>query len=198
MAHTVITVGREFGSGGRIVAQRVAQALGIPFYDRAVIQIAAEESGLSQDFIHRTETTKVGSFLFDVYMSTQNLPVSHQVFLAESRVIRRVAEEGPCVIVGRCADYVLRNRESAFHAFLHAPLEQRVLRAEQEYGLKGADIAAQVKKIDKGRASYYEHFTDSRWGRAQNYHLSVNSALGVDKAVELVLTLAGKGHVHGG
>lgn len=197
MDHTVITVGREFGSGGRVVAQRVAQALGIPFYDRAVIKMASEATGFTQDFIRRTEQTKGSGFLFDLYMDAQNLPVTDQVFLAESKVIQQVAQQGPCVIVGRCADYVLRGQEGILSVFLHAPLEQRVLRAEQEYRLEGANVQAQVLKVDKGRAAYYRHFTDGNWGELANYHLTINSALGLEKAVELVLTLAGKGCAHG-
>lgn len=197
MANTVITVGREFGSGGRIVAQRVAKALGVPFYDRAVLKMVAEETGFSQDFIQQTEQRKAGGFFFDIYMDVQNLPVTDQVFLAESKVIRRVAEQGSCVIVGRCADYVLRDREEVFSVFFHAPIKERILRAEKEYRLKESNIQAQISKIDRGRAAYYERYTNGRWGQAQNYHLTINSTLGLDKAAELMLTLTGKGCGYG-
>lgn len=190
MSHTVITIGREFGSGGRLVAQRVAEALNVPFYDKAVIDLAAKETGLSEEFIRQAENKKTSSFLYNLYMSTQNLPVSDQVFIAESEVIRKVAAQGPCVIVGRCADYVLRNQEGVLNVFIHAPLDQRVFRAKDEYKIEAPDVKSYVLKQDKSRAAYYEHFSDGVWGKAQNYHLSVCSSIGLDNVVKLILTLA--------
>ena len=174
MAHTVITVGREYGSGGRLIAQKAAEALGIPFFDRSIINMAAEETGLSADFIRRTEQQKTSSFLYNLYMSTQSLPVNDQVFIAQSEVIRRVAAEGPCIIVGRCADYVLRNQSDvdALNLFIHAP-----------------DLRLYNLKQDKNRAAYYEHFTDGQWGKAQNYHLAVSSGLGLETIVRLLTDL---------
>lgn len=190
MSHTVITIGREFGSGGRIVAQRVAEQLNIPFYDKAVIDLAAKETGLSQDFIRQAEQKKTSSFLYNLYMSTQNLPVSDQVFIAESEVIRKVAAQGSCVILGRCGDYVLRSQEGVLNVFIHAPLDQRVARARDEYKVEAADVKQYVQKQDKARAAYYEHFSDGVWGKAQNYHLSVCSSIGLDQVVKLIVTLA--------
>lgn len=196
MAHTVITIGRQFGSGGRIVAQRVADALHVPFYDKAVIDLAAKETGLSEEFIRQAEQQKTSSFLYNLYMSTQNLPVSDQVFIAESEVIRRVAAEGPCVIVGRCADYVLRNQEGVLNVFIHAPLDERIFRAREEYGIESPDVRSYVLKYDKRRAAYYEHFADGAWGKAQSYHLSINSTIGLDVTVDLILALAEKWGLH--
>ena len=190
MSHTVITIGREFGSGGRIVAQRVAEQLNIPFYDKAVIDLAAKETGLSQDFIRQAEQKKTSSFLYNLYMSTPNLPVSDQVFIAESEVIRKVAAQGPCVILGRCGDYVLRSQEGVLNVFIHAPLDQRVARVRDEYKVDAADPRQYVQKQDKARAAYYEHFSDGVWGKAQNYHLSVCSSIGLDQVVKLIVTLA--------
>ena len=142
MAHTVITVGREYGSGGRLIAQKAAEALGIPFFDRSIINMAAEETGLSADFIRRTEQQKTSSFLYNLYMSTQSLPVNAQVFIAQSEVIRRVAAEGPCIIVGRCADYVLRNQSGvdALNLFIHAPMEERIRRVREEYKVQALSL----------------------------------------------------------
>lgn len=161
MAHTVITIGRQFGSGGRIVAQRIAEELHIPFYDKAVIDMAAKETGLSQEFIRQAEQKKTSSFLYNLYMSAHNLPVTDQVFIAESDVIRRVAAEGPCVIVGRCADYVLQRQEGVLNLFIHAPLEERIFRTREAYKVDTPDIRAYVLKQDKNRSAYYEHFTDN-------------------------------------
>lgn len=192
MAHTVITVGREYGSGGRLIAQKAAEALGIPFFDRSIINMAAEETGLSADFIRRTEQQKTSSFLYNLYMSTQSLPVNDQVFIAQSEVIRRVAAEGPCIIVGRCADYVLRNQSGvdALNLFIHAPMEERIRRVREEYKVQAPDLRLYILKQDKNRAAYYEHFTDSVWGKAENYHLAINSTIGLDTTVELILALA--------
>lgn len=192
MAHTVITVGRQFGSGGRIVAQRAAEALHIPFYDKGIIDLAAKETGLSEEFIRQAEQKKTSSFLYNLYMSTQSLPVSDQVFIAESEVIRRVAAQGPCVIVGRCADYVLRNQEGVLNVFIHAPLDERIFRAKEEYKIDAPDVRSYVVKHDKSRAAYYEHFADGTWGKAQNYHLAINSAIGLDTTLDLILALAKK------
>ena len=196
MAHTVITIGRQFGSGGRIVAQRVAESLRIPFYDKAVIDLAAKETGLSEEFIRQAEQKKTSSFLYNLYMSTQNLPVSDQVFIAESDVIRKVAAVGPCVIVGRCADYVLRNQEGVLNLFIHAPLDERIFRAKEEYKVEAADVRAYVLKQDKRRAAFYEHFSDRVWGKAENYHLAINSTIGLDTTVDLTLALAEERGLH--
>ena len=184
MAHTVITVGREYGSGGRLIAQKAAEALGIPFFDRSIINMAAEETGLSADFIRRTEQQKTSSFLYNLYMSTQSLPVNDQVFIAQSEVIRRVAAEGPCIIVGRCADYVLRNQSD-----VDAPMEERIRRVREEYKVQAPDLRLYILKQDKNRAAYYEHFTDGQWGKAQNYHLAVSSGLGLETIVRLLTDL---------
>ncbi|WP_418780046.1 AAA family ATPase [Intestinimonas sp.] len=191
MAHTVITVGREYGSGGRLIAQKAAEALGIPFFDRSIINMAAEETGLSADFIRRTEQQKTSSFLYNLYMSTQSLPVNDQVFIAQSEVIRRVAAEGPCIIVGRCADYVLRNQSDvdALNLFIHAPMEERIRRVRDEYKVQAPDLRLYILKQDKNRAAYYEHFTDGQWGKAQNYHLAVSSGLGLETIVRLLTDL---------
>ena len=190
MAHTVITISRQFGSGGRIVAQRLAETLHIPFYDKAVIDLAAKETGLSEEFIRQAEQKKTSSFLYNLYMSTQNLPVSDQVFIAESDVIRKVAAAGPCIIVGRCADYVLRNQEGVLNLFIHAPLDERIFRAKEEYKVEVPDVRAYVLKQDKNRAAFYEHFSDRVWGKAENFHLSINSTIGLDTTVDLILALA--------
>lgn len=196
MAHTVITIGRQFGSGGRIVAQRVAENLHIPFYDKAVIDLAAKETGLSEEFIRQAEQKKTSSFLYNLYMSTQNLPVTDQVFIAESEVIRKVAAVGPCVIVGRCADYVLRNQEGVLNLFIHAPLDERIFRAKEEYKVDAPDVKAYVLKQDKNRAAFYEHFSDRAWGKAENYHLAINSTIGLNTTVDLILALAEERGLH--
>lgn len=191
MAHTVLTIGRQFGSGGRIVAQRVAEALHIPFYDKAVIDLAAKETGLSEEFIRQAEQKKTSSFLYNLYMSTQNLPVSDQVFIAESDVIRKVAAQGPCVIVGRCADFILQDRTDCLKVFIHADMKFRADRIVRVYGEREKSPEARLKEKDKRRAAYYRFYTDMNWGNAANYHIALDSGvIGIEKSAEIIESLA--------
>ena len=127
----VITISREYGSGGRAIGERVAKELGVPFYDKQLILMAAKESGLSEEYIKKTEQMKSTSFLYGLYMGAQQLPMNDQIFLVQSKIIRKLADEGPCVIVGRCADYILREREDLLSVFVHAPVEFRAQRAHK-------------------------------------------------------------------
>lgn len=179
--NTIITIAREFGSGGRYVAQQLAQKLDIPFLDKQLIALAAQETGLSPEFIENTEERqKTTSLLYNLYFSTQNLPLSDQVFIAQSNILKQKAEQGPCVIVGRCADYVLRNFPNVLNVFIYAPIEARILRVQDVYKEKARDMHAYVRKQDKSRAAYYNHFTTEEWGQAHNYDVCMNSELGVD------------------
>ena len=175
MSIPVITISREYGSGGRAIGERLAKELGIPFYDKELIFMAAKESGLSEEYIKKTEQMKSTSFLYGLYMGAQQLPMNDQIFLVQSKIIRQVASEGPCVIVGRCADYVLRERKDLLNVFIHAPLSFRAERA-QEF----------VRKKDKKRASFYNYFSQNKWGDARHYHLAISSVYGVDFAVEVL------------
>ena len=131
MHYPVITISREYGSGGRAIGERLAKELGVPFYDKELIFMAAKESGLSEEYIKKTEQMKSTSFLYGLYMSAQQLPMNDQIFLVQSKIIRQVAQEGPCVIVGRCADYVLRERKDLLSVFIHAPVAFRADRAQK-------------------------------------------------------------------
>lgn len=189
MHSTIITIGREYASGGRLIAQRLAKALSIPFYDKELITRAAAKTGLSEQFIREAEQKKTSSFLYNLYFSAQSLPLSDQVFIAQSGVIQEVAASGACVIVGRCADYVLKDRPNCLHVFVHAPLEDRMRRAQEVYGVTAPDLESHVLKHDKSRAAYYNHFTTGQWGKCQNYDLVINSHLGLEVAVELIQRL---------
>lgn len=196
MNRKIITIGREYGSGGRIIADRLAALLGVPFYDRNLIEMAAKESGLSEDFIRKANMHRAtGSFLYDLYFSSKNLPISDQVYMAESEIIRKVAEQGPCVIVGRCANYVLRERTDCLHLFFHAPLEERIRRASEEYKLEGSpeQVRAAVIKQDKSRASYYNYFSAGRWGDCHDYDMTINTGIGLEETMDMLLNLLGKG-----
>lgn len=186
MSIPVITIAREYGSGGRLIGEAVAKNLDIPFYDKELILLAAKKSGLSEDYIRRTEQIKSASFLYSLYMTSQILPMSDQIFLLQSQIIRELAEKGPCVIVGRCADYVLRNMSNCLNIFIHAPIEDRMRRAIEEYGDDHPNMEDYIRKQDKKRASYYNYFSQNKWGNAHNYHLAINSSIGVDETVYLI------------
>ena len=196
----IITIGREYGSGGREIGQAVAKALGIAFYDKELISLAAKKSGLSDEFIANNEQRMRGGFMLNLaaasaysggFFSSQNLPLSESIFISQAQVIRDIAGKESAVIVGRCADYILDGRQNTINVFIHAPQEKRV---ERIMKLHGVDEAAALKEIltsDKERGNHYFRYTDRKWGKAQNYDLCINSALmGVDKTVEMIVDMA--------
>ena len=198
MSNYVISISREFGSGGRMIGKRLAARLGIPCYDRTLIQKTAEKSGLSPEFIARAEERArsrvhlpfahlgTGSAAY----SQQGVPVSLQAFFAQSEVIRELADEGPCVIVGRCSDYVLGERPECLKVFIHGNLEDRVTRCAEEYHISAQNMTDRVKEIDRGRANYYNFYTGHNWGEMRRYDLTLNSSVtGIEGAVEIIAAL---------
>ncbi|EMS72510.1 cytidylate kinase family protein [Ruminiclostridium cellobioparum] len=183
----VITISREYGSGGRIIGRRVAQALNIPFYDREIIGLAAEQAQLSVGAVEQSDQKMEKGFEYGLYIGRKYMPIPDQVFIAQSKVIKEIADKGACVIVGRCADHILQGKENCIHIFIHAPFKQRVRRAMGEYGLKAKDAEQAVQNNDVARESYYNHYTGAKWGDAHYYHLSINSSMGIEQCVELML-----------
>lgn len=190
MKYSIITIGREHGSGGRLIAQKVSQALGIPLYDKKLIRMIANDSGFSEEYIEQAEKRKSTSFLFNIYFDKANLPMDDQLFLAQANVIKQVAERGPCVIVGRCADQILKDRKDCLNVFIYAPMEEKMARTEQEYGEKPSNMKNYLQKFDKQRAAYYAHFTDETWGAAGHYHAMFNSTLGLDAVSAHIIHMA--------
>ena len=187
--NVVITIDREHGSGGRLIGRKLAAELGFAYYDDEIIAMTAKESGFTEDFISRMENTKTSSFLFSIYSATRELPLTEQVFLTQANIIRDLAEKGNCVIVGRCADYILRERPCCIRTFIHAPIGERVRRVKEFYGEEeGPDeqIKTRILKKDKKRASYYDYFAQCKWGLAQNYDITLDSSMGIDTAVEVL------------
>ena len=189
MENYVITITREYGSGGRIIAKKLAEKLNIKFYDKDLIAMTAKETGFAESFIEQSQNSKNNSFLYNLCVNSSTLPVNDQVFLAHSETIKKVSAESSCVIVGRCADYVLRDSKNCLSIFIHAPFQERVERAKNEYGLDHKNAETIVIKTDKERSSYYNYYTPNKWGKAQNYHLCVNSTIGIDESVELIVKL---------
>ena len=199
MSNYVISISREFGSGGRLIGKRLAAQLGIPCYDRTIIQKTAEKSGLSPDFIARAEERARSRFHLNIApigigvptFTHQGIPVSHQAFFAQADVIRELAAEGPCVIVGRCADYILREQEDCLNVFIHASMAARADRIVRLYGSSEKSPEKRLEEKDKRRRVYYKHYTDGDWGMSQNYHLSLDSGIiGIQRCVDIISELA--------
>ena len=184
MKNLIITISRQYGSGGRQIGQQLAKELNIPFYDKEIIDLAAKESGLAADFIRGQEQQLTQSLLFSIVTNfTSNssafnpnmLSLSDQVYLAEAKAIRSLADKGSCVMVGRCADWVLEKDYDVLRVFVCAPIETRCKRAVEEYGDKAENIQKAVQSIDKQRARYCQHYCDKAWEDAENYDLCLNS-----------------------
>lgn len=195
MKKLIVTLSREYGSGGLEIGRALAEALGLPFYDKKLLSIAAEKSGFSEELLRQAESKATNSLLYSLATSLgvgaygpDTLSLYDKMYLAQFDVIRQVAEEGSCVIVGRCADYVLQGQENCRHFFLHAPLEDRMNRAIKEYGDDPANIKSVVLKHDKARANYYYHYTNQKWGDAKLYDMTLNtSPTGPEGAVKMLL-----------
>jgi cytidylate kinase len=178
----IITIGRQFGSGGKEIGEKVAQRLGYAFYDKEILTMAAEESGFSPAAMEHYDEKPSGSLIYSLYMTgaatSDNLPLNQQLAFAQFNIIRKVAAADNCVIVGRCADYILREKKNLVTVFLHAPTEYRVQRVMAEKAISTPSLAEKtIKKQDKARADYYNFFTHKKWGDAGSAMLSVDTSL---------------------
>lgn len=185
----VITITRQYASGGREIGQKLAEQLGIEFYDNKLLEVAAKDSGIHQSHFEENDERRTNSFLY--MLSTTygqgGAPFDDTLFFAQLNAIQKIASEKPCVIIGRCADYALRDFKGVVNIFISAPLEIRIKRAIEVYGIEEKHAESYVKRIDKQRTSYYNYYTDKRWGTPQNYQLCVDSsALGIDGTVNLL------------
>ena len=187
----VITISREFGSGGRTIGRKVAEKLGIPCYDAEIIEKIAEESGYSGDYIRSEGEGSSDRWLSNLFSDRTMGPTNQDtIWVIQSRIIRELAEKGPCVIVGRCADYVLRGQADLLNVFIHADPQKRAERIVREYGERDASPLERIREKDRRRAAYHRFYTDLKWGHAQNYHICLDSGvLGIDKCAELVAFL---------
>ncbi len=199
----IITIGRELGSGGRTIGKMVANRLGIPYYDRELIDKAAENSGLAKQYVESSEQRITNSFLYNLAMGTsygygilqnanrQTLPLSEQIYEAQREVITKYANQGRCVIVGRCADQILADREDVLRVFIYADMEKRVERGIREYGMAKQTARKEIEKSDKERSRHYNTFTDKIWGDRHNYDLMLNSGtLDHENCVKIICTMA--------
>ena len=195
--YSVITIGRQYGSGGRQVGKQLAEKWNVPYYDKEILNLAAKESGICEELFETHDEKPTNSLLFSLVMGMQfretpgefymDMPINHKIFLAQFDTIRRLASQGPCVIVGRCADYILRDNPHAVNVFIHAPLDSRVKRAVSVYGLPEEKAEEILLKTDKQRASYYNYYAAGKWGQLENYHLCVDTgAVGIDGAAGVI------------
>lgn len=191
MKNRVITISREFGSGGRTIGKAVAEQLGIPCYDNEILQEIAKESGFEQSYIQETGEYAPCGFLAAAFSHSASGP-SNADYLWEMqyKLIGQLAQKDPCVIVGRCADYILRDKADCLRVFIHADLSYRAKRIVEVYGEREKSPEQRLKDKDKRRAAYHRFYTDMKWGHAQNYDLTLNSGtLGIDKCVEIIKSL---------
>ncbi len=196
--NTVITIGRQFGSAGREIGEKVAEYFGITCYDKELLTRAAKESGFCEEMIQNHDERPTNSFLYNLVMDTYSfgynassfvdMPISHKVFLAQFDTIKKIAEEGPCVIVGRCADYALADSDNVVKLFIYADNETKIRRIMERYHLSEAKARDMIIKKDKQRQSYYNYYSSKKWGRADSYDLCINSSvLGVEGTVRLIV-----------
>ena len=191
MKNRVITISREFGSGGRTIGKKVAQALGIPCYDSELLQKIAVESGFNENYIKDAGEYAPSGFLSAAFSHRGFGPTNADyLWEIQYKIITELAEQGPSVIVGRCADYVLRDKADCLKVFIHADMKFRAERIVKEYGERAESPEQRLKDKDKRRAAYHRFYTDMKWGHAQNYDVTLNSGtLGIDKCVEIIRQL---------
>lgn len=197
--NVVFTIGRQFGSGGRQVGKTLAEKLGIPFYDKELIAISARDSGLSEALFSNADEKATSSIFYSLVMGNYpmasgalgvtEMPLNDQLFLIQSKTIKRLASEGSCVIVGRCADYILRDMDNVVNIFVHADLKNRVERAVRVYEVPENKAEDVCLKADKQRANFYNYYSDRKWGMCRTYDLSLDSGmLGIEGCAEQIIS----------
>ena len=182
----IITIAREYGSGGRLIAQKVAEKVGLFYYDNEVIDLAAKEMGMDVDAIRKLSEQKSSSFMYTMSSAAFSLPLNDQVFVMQSKIIRHLANHDSCIIVNGCADYILEDYDDVLTIFIHAPLESRIHRVKEVYKEQHDDYKKYVMKRDKGRSNYYNYYTTKKWGHLKNFDLTINSDLGIERVAQII------------
>lgn len=188
MAKKIITFAREYGSGGSLIAQKVAEKLSLVYYDNQIIDWAAEELGFDIETIRKASQERSSSFIYTMSSNSFQLPLNDQVFATQSKIIRHLArEDKECIIVNGCADYILEDFDDVLTVFVHAPLESRVKRVVEVYGEEHDDPVKHVKKMDKRRCNYYNYYTTKKWGQLKNFDVVLNSDLGIEQCANALV-----------
>ena len=191
MNNRIITISREFGSGGRTIGKMVAQKLGIPCYDAELIEKIAQQTGYTSDYVRMDGEGDSEGWLSNIFTNRAFGPTNQdKMWEVQSRIILELSEKGPCVIVGRCADYVLRGKADCLNVFIYAAPEKRAERIVKEYGEREETPEIRIKEKDKRRAAYHRFYTDMKWGHAQNYDLCLDSGtIGIEKCAAIISQL---------
>ncbi len=195
--NTIITIGRQYGSAGREIGYKIADDLGIKLYDKEMLARAAKESGICEEIFENHDEKPTNSFLYSLVMDTYSMgytgntytdmPINHKVFLAQFDAIKKIADEGPCILVGRCADYALESYDNVVSVFIHADMDARIRRIARIYDLPDNKAKDKITKTDKKRASYYNYYTNKRWSDAVSYELCLNSSqLGIEGTAHII------------
>ena len=198
MERFIVTIGRQFGSGGRSIGEKLAQKLGVNFYDKELISIAAKESGMDPEVFEGADEKAANSLLYSLSMGMYSfgsglpamgdLPVNDKLYLLQHKIIREIAERESCVIVGRCADYVLRDDPNCVNIFIHANIEYRKEQSVKKHGIEEARAEHIINKTDKNRANYYSFYSGQKWGMVENYDLCIDSSkLSEESIVDLIV-----------
>ena len=183
----IITITREFGSGGRTIAKKLAEKLGYAYYDYEIVQQIAQESGFAKEYIEENGEDASSTSTFGFIWNNYGYNLSDELYIAQRNVICELADKGNCVIVGRCSDYILRDRKDVLNVFIHADFEYRKNRVVSVYGQNEFSPDKRIKDKDKRRIAYYKYYTDRKWADAKNYQLCLDSGvLGIDKCVEII------------
>ena len=199
MAKCIITIARQFGSGGRAIGEALSKKLEIPYYDKELISRAAKESGMNSEVFESVDEKAANSLLYSLSMGLYSfsgnftamgdLPVNDKLYILQHKIIRDIASEGPCVIVGRCADYILKEYPNCISVFFHANMEYRKKRAIEIHGIDPNKAEHIINRTDKSRGNYYSFYSGQKWGVAENYDMSIDSSkLSIDEIVELIIT----------
>ncbi len=199
MGKVIITIARQYGSGGRQIGERIAKELGVPFYDQNLITLAAEKSDLCHEAAAEADERNANSLLYTLAMGSTamlhtphyNMPINDKLFLVQSDIIKEAAEKGSCVIVGRCADYVLRDRTDVVSVFVHADANIRAKHVAERNGITESEAFSLISKTDRRRANYYNFYTGKRWGETNHYDLCVDAGrIGIENAANLIAAYA--------
>ena len=200
----VITIARQYGSGGREIGERVAELLNIPIYDKEIINAAAEKGNLNVEVIKNADESAANSLLYTLAMGSNvigttmhfgyKMPINDKLFILQSEIIKEYAENGSCVVIGRCSDHVLRDVDGVFRLFIYGDLEHRKARvAERHPEIKSSQVIDIINKTDKRRASYDNFYTGGKWGKYDNYDMAINSStLGIEGTAQLIVAMAKK------
>ena len=195
MSNTIITIGRQYGSGGREIGEKLAEKLGYGFYDQHLIELAAEKGNYDPKRLEEVDEKKANVWLYSVpveahAISGMGKPINDLLFSLQTEVIKQIALKASCVIIGRCADSVLKEEKKLYSVFIYADLPSRIQRVMARQGVSEKEAAELIKKTDKQRSCYYNFYSDKRWGHRDSYHISLDSGrLGVDTCVEILRKL---------